>query len=59
MTACRSTDQSHPQCGGHHKLAKMCVVRDLMKVTYTEDHFTCFRKSQDRVPFGGAVACSQ
>ena len=34
ITAWRATKQPHPQCVGHNKLAKMWVVRDLMKASY-------------------------
>ena len=37
----RSTSQSQPQCEGHHKLAKMCVVKDMMKESYARPFFVC------------------
>jgi hypothetical protein len=34
ITAWRCTEQPHARCRDHDKLAKMCVVKDLMKENY-------------------------
>jgi hypothetical protein len=41
ITAWRATKQPHPRCGGHSKLAKMRVVRNLMKASYGRPFFVC------------------
>jgi hypothetical protein len=46
ITTWRSMNRPHPQCGGHHKLAEMCVVKDLMKVNYGRLFFVCSEKSK-------------
>jgi hypothetical protein len=35
-----------PRCGEHDKLAKMCVVKDLMKVNYGRPFFVCGEKAK-------------
>ena len=44
ITALRATNQPHPRCGGHSKLAKMRVVRNLMKASYGRLFFVCSNK---------------
>ena len=44
ITAWRAMKQPHPRCGGHNKLAKMRVVRDLMKASYGRPFFVCSDK---------------
>ena len=46
ITAWRCTEQPHPRCDEHHKLAKMCVVKDLMKVNYGRPFFVCGEKAK-------------
>jgi hypothetical protein len=44
ITAWRATKQPHPRCGGHSKLAKKRVVRNLMKASYGRPFFVCSNK---------------
>lgn len=44
--AWRCTEQPHPRCDEHHKLAKMCVVKDLIKASYGRPFFVCSDKSK-------------
>ena len=46
ITAWRAMNQPHPRCVEHNKLAKMYVVKDLMKVNYGRPFFTCLEKSK-------------
>ena len=46
ITAWRCTEQPHPRCDGHHKLAKMCVVKNLMNVNYGRPFFVCGEKAK-------------
>lgn len=46
VTAWRCTEQHHPRCDGHHKLAKMCVVKNLMNVNYGRPFFVCGEKAK-------------
>ena len=46
ITAWRCPEQHHPRCDEHHKLAKMCVVKDLMKVNYGRPFFVCGEKAK-------------
>ena len=46
ITAWRCTEQPHPRCDEHRKLAKMCVVKDLMKVNYGRPFFVCGEKAK-------------
>ena len=39
MTAGGSTNHPHPRCEGHHKLARMRVVKDSMKPSYGRPFF--------------------
>ena len=44
IDAWRSTNQPQPLCGGHCKLAKMRVVKDMMKDSYGRPFFVCSDK---------------
>jgi hypothetical protein len=44
IDAWRSTNQPQSMCGGHGKLAKMHVVKDLMKESYGRPYFVCSDK---------------
>jgi hypothetical protein len=44
IDAWRSTNQQQPLCSGHGKLAKMHVVKDLMKESYGRPYFVCSDK---------------
>ncbi len=46
IEAWNSTGQSHPKCTKHHKLAKMRVVKDLMKLSYGRPFFVCSDKAE-------------
>ena len=46
ITAWRCTEQPHPRCCDHDKLAKMCVVKDLMKENYGRPFFVCGEKGK-------------
>ena len=46
ITAWGCTEQPHPRCDEHRKLAKMCVVKDLMKANYGRPFFVCGEKSK-------------
>jgi hypothetical protein len=46
ITVWRCTEQPHPRCNEHHNLAKMCVVKDLMKVNYGRPFFVCGEKAK-------------
>ena len=46
IAAWKSTNQSHPRCCGHRKLAQMCVVNDSMKPSYGRPFFVCSNKSK-------------
>ena len=46
ITAWRCREQPHPRCDGHHKLAKMCVVKNLMNVNYGRPFFVCGEKAK-------------
>ncbi len=46
ISAWRMTNQPHPRCMGHNKIAKMWVVKDLMKVNYGRPFFTCSEKTK-------------
>ena len=41
----RSLKTQQPHCDGHHKLAKMCVVKDEMKASYGRPFFVCSERS--------------
>ena len=43
--AWKSSKQPHPRCVKHGKLAKVCVVKDLMKPSYGRPFFVCFDQS--------------
>ena len=45
IAAWRSTKQPHPRCDKHGRLAKMRVVKDLMKASYGRPFFVCSEKS--------------
>ena len=42
--AWRATKQPHPICNGHHELATMRVVKDVMKESYGRPYFVCSDK---------------
>ena len=42
----RCTEQLHPRCREHNKLAKMCVVKDLMKENFGRPFFVCGEKGK-------------
>ena len=44
--AWKSTKQTHPRCEKHNKLAKMHVVKDLLKATYGRPFFVCSNQSK-------------
>jgi hypothetical protein len=44
ITAWRCTGQPYPQVDGHHKLARMRVVKDMMKENYGRPFFVCSDK---------------
>ena len=46
ITAWRCTEQPHPWCHKHGKLARMCVVKDLMKESYGRPFFVCGEKTK-------------
>ena len=46
IAAWKSTKQPHPSCDGHRKLAKMRVVKDLMKPSYGRPFFVCSESAQ-------------
>jgi ssDNA-binding Zn-finger/Zn-ribbon topoisomerase 1 len=46
ITAWRCTEQPHPRCHKHGKLAWMCVVKDLMKESYGRPFFVCGEKTK-------------
>jgi hypothetical protein len=46
ITAWRCTEMPHPRCDEHHKLAKMCVVKNLMNVNYGRPFFVCGQKAK-------------
>ena len=41
----RSLGTQQPHCDGHHKLAKMRVVKDVMKASYGRSFFVCSERS--------------
>ena len=41
----KSTKQSHTRCGGHQKLARICVVKDLIKAANGQPFFVCSDKT--------------
>ena len=41
----KSTKQPHPRCDGHQKLARMRVVKNLLKPTYGRPFFVCSDKT--------------
>ena len=41
----RSLGTPQPKCDGHHKLARMRIVKDLMKASYGRPYFVCAEKS--------------
>ena len=41
ITAWKCTEQPQPRCEKHNKLAKMRVVKDLMKASYGRPFFVC------------------
>ena len=46
ITSWRCTEMPHPRCDEHHKLAKMCVVKNLMNVNYGRPFFVCGQKAK-------------
>ena len=44
IESCKSTKQPHPRCDGHQKLARMRVVKNLLKPTYGRPFFVCSDK---------------
>jgi hypothetical protein len=46
IDAWKSTKQTHPKCTKHQKLAKMRVVKDLMKPNYGRPFFVCSDKAK-------------
>jgi hypothetical protein len=46
ITAWRCREQPHPRCHKHGKLARMCVVKDLMKGSYGRPFFVCGEKTK-------------
>ena len=45
IAAWKCTNQPHPVCGGHNKLAKMRVVKDMMKESYGRPFFVCSERN--------------
>ena len=48
INAWRATRQPHPLCNGHHELATMRVVKDVMKESYGRPSFVCLDKNNPR-----------
>ena len=46
IDAWKSTKQTHPKCTKHQKLAKMRIVKDLMKPNYGRPFFVCSDKAK-------------
>ena len=46
LTAWKCTEQPQPRCEKHNKLAKMRIVKDLMKANYGRPFFVCADKSK-------------
>ena len=46
ITAWKCTEQPQPRCEKHNKLAKMRVVKDLMKASYGRPFFVCADKAK-------------
>jgi hypothetical protein len=46
ITAWRCTEQQHPRCRDHDRLARMCVVKDLMKENYGRPFFVCSERGR-------------
>ncbi len=46
ITAWQATNEPHPRCVEHNKLAKMHVVKDMLKVNYGRPFFVCSEKAK-------------